>query len=233
MFNRHPAVEVLPIAGGQACYVIDDALREPDRWVELAAQHADAFEALPGNAYPGPELRMPDGISAALDAFFARHVRERIGAGGTLSVYSRLSMVTVPPERLQPRQWLCHRDRLSTVPGERAIASVLYLFRDAMLGGTRFYLPTRPAAQIDVLVHESGALTREAFAAKYGLAAGYMTGSNAYFQCALTVEPRWNRLIFYDGGLFHCSDIRVPERLSADPRVGRLTFNGFFTCRSE
>jgi hypothetical protein len=38
-------------------------------------------------------------------------------------------------------------------------------------------------------------------------------------------------LIFYDGMLFHAGDIRTPDRLSDDPAVGRLTLNGFFTCR--
>jgi hypothetical protein len=38
-------------------------------------------------------------------------------------------------------------------------------------------------------------------------------------------------MIYYDGGLFHSGDIGEPSQLSADPRVGRLTLNGFFTCR--
>jgi hypothetical protein len=38
-------------------------------------------------------------------------------------------------------------------------------------------------------------------------------------------------MLFYNGDLFHCGDITAPARLSADPRTGRLTLNGFFTCR--
>jgi hypothetical protein len=45
------------------------------------------------------------------------------------------------------------------------------------------------------------------------------------------VPAKWNRLIFYDGGMLHSGDIRKPERMSPDPRVGRLTLNGFFTSR--
>ena len=52
-----------------------------------------------------------------------------------------------------------------------------------------------------------------------------------WFEKVGTVPPRWNRVIFYDGSLFHCSDIPEPGRLSPDPRQGRLTLNGFFTCR--
>ena len=38
-------------------------------------------------------------------------------------------------------------------------ASVLYLFKDPALGGTNFFVPRRPQAEIDLLVHESGTLT--------------------------------------------------------------------------
>jgi hypothetical protein len=45
------------------------------------------------------------------------------------------------------------------------------------------------------------------------------------------VPPRFNRLIFYDGSLFHAGDIPHPGLLRDDVRSGRLTFNGFFVCR--
>ena len=38
-------------------------------------------------------------------------------------------------------------------------------------------------------------------------------------------------MIFYDGSILHSGDILAPEKLSADPRIGRLTLNGFFTSR--
>jgi hypothetical protein len=38
-------------------------------------------------------------------------------------------------------------------------------------------------------------------------------------------------LIFYSGTVFHSGHITAPERLCDDPRRGRLTLNGFFTCR--
>ena len=83
---------------------------------------------------------------------------------------------------------------------------------------------------IDLLVHESGTLDSAAFARKYGVARGYLTESNDWFEKVAHIEPRWNRAIFYDGTLFHCSDIPAPERLSEDPARGRLTLNGFFHC---
>lgn len=104
--------------------------------------------------------------------------------------------------------------------GQCIAASVLYLFGDAALGGTSFYVPRRPMDEIARLVHDSRTMGVEAFSARHGLRAGYMSGSNAYFELVLTVPARWNRLIFYDGGVFHCGQIAAPEKLSADPRSG-------------
>ena len=231
MFNPRAQVEVVPIDATHACYVVDDALAEPERWVARAAEHRDAFEDSPHNAYPGPELRMPAQVTARLDVFFAEHVRARLGVRRTIRSHSRLALATRAPHELDPRQWICHRDRLGMSPVECASASVLYLFRDVRLGGTSFFAPRRPIAEIERLVDDSASMRREVFAARYGIAAGYLTASNAWFEKLATIPPRFNRLIFYDGSLFHGSDIAEPSLLSPDPRVGRLTLNGFFVGR--
>jgi len=230
MFNPRPQVQVLPITDEHACYVIDDVLLEPELLRARAVAMRDRFEMAPYNAYPGLELRMPDDFSQRLDDYFRLHVRTRLGARRTLRRYSRLALATLDPQDLQPAQCICHRDRLGLSAGQRVAASVLYLFDDAALGGTSFYLPTRPAAETAQLLRDSGALDAAAFAAKYGIARGYMTGPNDWFEQALSVPAKWNRLIFYDGGLFHSGDIHHPERLDPDPARGRLTLNGFFVC---
>ncbi len=230
MFNPKPRVEMIPIHGPHSCFVIDDALLEPERLVELAQEHRTDFAPAPFNAYPGLELRMGESFSARLDDFFRLHVRARLGARRTLRMYSRLALVTTPPGELQPRQSICHRDRLDFAAHQCIAASVVYLFKEPDLGGTSFFVPDRPQEEIDRLVHDSGILDAEAFATRHGLARGYMRESNAFFRRALTVPARWNRLIFYDGGIFHSGDIGRPELLSDQPSTGRLTLNGFFTC---
>jgi hypothetical protein len=40
-------------------------------------------------------------------------------------------------------------------------------------------------------------------------------------------------MIFYDGGILHSGDRLAPEKLSADPRIGRLTLSGFFFRRGN
>ncbi len=231
LFNPDPHVQVFPLGGGHACYVVDDALREPDRWVDYAVEQRERFLDQPHNAYPGPELRMPEAMSAQLDLFFAAHIRRQLGARRTLRMYSRLSMVTRAPHELRPLQWICHVDRLEVEPGQCLAASVLYLFGDESLGGTSFYAPRRPLDQIARLVQDSTTMAATAFTDAYGVQPGYMTGSNQWFEKIATVPPRWNRLIFYNGGLFHSGDIAAPDKLDSDPRKGRLSLNGFFVCR--
>jgi hypothetical protein len=44
------------------------------------------------------------------------------------------------------------------------------------------------------------------------------------------VPARWNRMAFYDGTVFHSGDVGSAQALVDDPRIGRLTLNGFFSC---
>jgi hypothetical protein len=129
-------------------------------------------------------------------------------------------------------QWQCHRDRLGSGPrGLRLGAMVNYLFRDSELGGTSFYRSRLSEEDTERMIDDAGRMGAAEFSARYGLEAGYLQGSNRYFERLAQVSAAWNRLLFYNGDLFHSGDITAPARLSANPRVGRLTLNGFFTCR--
>lgn len=234
MLNPAPRIASLDIAPGHRAFVVDDALLEPQRWVDLAVEHRARFERSPHNAFPGPELRLPEGVAARLGDFFSRHLRARLGARRIERAHARLSLATLQPGELQPRQWIAHRDRLDPEAGRLTVACVLYLFHDAALGGTAFFVPQRSLHETRVLVHESGQLAAAEFSARHGLAAGYMTASNPWFEKTASVPARFNRLVFYDGGaVFHTSDIAAPGKLTEDPRTGRLTLNGFFVCRAR
>lgn len=231
VFNPNPRIQVLPISAHDACYVIDDALLEPDAWVEYASSRAEAFADASFNAYPGGELRLPDAAAAPLDRFFSTHLRRAFGVRRTLRMYARLAMVTRPPHALRPWQTIPHRDRLGGDASERVVASVLYLFRDERLGGTHFFAPRRGADDIATLLRDANALSPGDFSARHGLAQAYANESSDWFERVLTVPARWNRLIVYRGDRFHSGQIADPARLDADPRRGRLTLNGFWTCR--
>ena len=230
-FNPDPTISSVPLPGGTEVVVIDDVLLDPDGLVEWA--RGAAFAPPMGYPYPGVVVPAPSGLSDRFPDFFAQHARTRLDARRTLEHDVRVSMVTTRPEELDPRQWQCHRDRVTTDPGVIFIGSVLYLFREPALGGTSFYVPRQSPSATDRIQYDSQTLDAETFSARYGLKAGYMDGGNAYFDCVARVPAAWNRMILYDAGFFHSGDIGRPDLLTADPTTARLTLNGFFNCRRQ
>ena len=230
-FNPAPAISTVPLPGGFDVVVVDDVLLDPDGLVAWARQKE--FQPAASFPYPGVIVGAPAGLAARFADFFAQHARTQLHARRTLSHDVRLSMVTTPPEQLDPRQWQCHRDRVTTDPGIVFVASVLYLFRDPALGGTSFYVPRQSPAATDRIQVDSQTLSPGQFTARYGLKAGYMDGGNAYFDCVARVPAAWNRMILYDAGFFHSGDIGRPDLLTTDPATARLTLNGFFNCRRQ
>jgi len=231
VFRPHPRIERVALANGESCYVVDDALLEPERFVEWAAAHREEFRPVDFNAYPGTYRMMPAAIEQALQDFFNRNMRSCFDARRLQKVHCRLSMVTLPPSALRPYQWLCHTDRSGLDASQSIQATVLYLFKDPDLGGTSFYAPKLSHEETARLFADTTTLSNDEFAQRYGMEPGYMRESNACFERIGGVPARWNRLIFYDGSFLHSGDIPLPGRLTDDPSNGRLTFNGFFVSR--
>lgn len=230
-FNPRPRIEALRFDAQASCLVVDEALRDPDALRRYAMARRGDFVQAPFNAYPGIELPMPSEFSARLQDFFDRHIRNSLGGRRTVRMNSRLAMVTAPPVALEPRQRICHRDSAWIDPAHAIAASVLYLFEDETLGGTNFYRPRLPEARIRQLVHDSSVMDRANFDARHpSIRQDYMGESNDYFERIGKVPARWNRMIFYDGRLFHSGEVGGPQALTGDPATGRLTLNGFFTC---
>lgn len=230
MFNPAPVVQRIALGDAAVC-IIDDALQQPERWVELARRHAGSFIEAPGNAYPGLELPMPESIVAQCTAFFDQHLRDGFGLRRTLHAHAKLALATHPETRLQPFQVIPHVDRQQMEAGQAAMASVLYLFNDETLGGTSFYRPRADAARLAGLFKDAARLDAESFCLLHGLPRAYPAASNEWFEHVLTLPPRWNRLIVYPGTVFHSSHLPDPSKLRVDPGQGRLTLNGFYTCK--
>ena len=230
-FNPTPAISTVALPGGHLAVVIDDMLLDPDGLVAWAREQP--FHPPAGYTYPGVVVDAPQVLSQRFADHFAQHARTRLQARRTLAHDVRLSMVTTPPGELDPRQWQCHRDRVSMDPATLYVASVLYLFRDPALGGTSFYVPRQSPSATDRIQYDSQTLSAAQFSARYGLQPGYMDGSNAYFDCVARVPAAWNRMILYDAGFFHSGDIGRPDLLTTDPATARLTLNGFFSCRRQ
>ena len=231
LFNPHMTIARVPLANGQCCYVADDVLLEPERMLAWAQAHKEAFRPVDFSAYPGQFVFLPAEANAAIEMFFLQQMRPLFDARRLVRMHARLSMVTLPPQALRPAQWLCHSDHFGLERSQSIQASVLYLFKDAGLGGTGFYEPARPADEMAALFADAIKLPAAEFTARYGIEPGYLRRSNAYFHRTGGVEARWNRMVFYDGTILHSGDIVAPWRLSDDPLRGRLTLNGFFTCR--
>ena len=228
--NPAARVSAVPIAPGELCIVVDQALANPEGLIAWAA--AQDFRPPQGFPYPGVMVDAPPAVSARVGDYFAQHVRGRLGGRRTLSTTVRLSLVALSPQQLRPVQWQCHRDRLGPATHDVRLAGmVTYLFRDSELGGTSFYRSLLSDDETERMIDDAGRMSAAEFSARYGLTAGYLCGSNRYFERVAQIPAVWNRMLFYNGDLFHSADIGAPARLSADPCAGRLTLNGFFTCR--
>ncbi len=216
--------------GKRKCVLVDDALPAPEQLRELAAKHWAAFTPPQANAFPGPELALPEtaawGLAQAIQALAAEYLGMPTAPQALQSVFARLSVVTRKAHELDPIQRLCHRDRLAAPPGSRVLAAVLYLFHDPALGGTNFFSPTDPERIAERMAIAASASHAE-LDAHIGPARGYLCTSNAWFTHTATVPARFNRLLAYDGSEFHGSAIEDAALLQANPDRGRLAINVF------
>ncbi len=232
--NPDARVEVMTLADGARVFIVDDFAQDPDALVALLQSDQQRFKPVPGHPYPGPQLGLPDSMLAELDAFFRQRLGGALQLGAPLGAMARFSRVVQDPATLDARQRLCHRDDSGMAADETVAAAVHYLFKDEQLGGTVFFRSLMSEADTARLRHDADVLDASAFGDKYGLAPGYMTESNRYFEVIGRVPARWNRAIFYDGGIFHSGDIRWAAARAgylADP--GRLTLNAFFKSRKR
>lgn len=138
---------------------------------------------------------------------------------------SCFSLVTTPPGDLVPLQRLPHYDRASS---GRVIGVMHYLLGPES-GGTAFYRQQRTGFEIitddriDAYMAAIAADDRE-----YGPPPpGYYYGNSERYELIGEVEAQPDRMILYPGRLLHSGVIPAPEKLSADPREGRLTVNLF------
>lgn len=231
MLNPAARISVVPIFDDHQCVIIDDFMLEPQELVDHAARNHGHFRNDPRNYYPGPELPLAGTFAARVQDCFLQHVRTPLKVRRLLGMVSRLSLVTRGPGEVLPAQRMPHRDSDGLPAGEGVAAMVLYLFQDERFGGTSFFKSKVPLPEITALLQE---LKRHELAGATPPADGpptFAIGSSRYFDKVLTIAPRYNRAIFYDGAVFHSGDLHAPELMVNDPRAGRLTVNAFFRVR--
>jgi hypothetical protein len=231
LLNPQPRISVVPIFDGHQCVIIDDFMLEPEALVGYAANNHAHFRDVAGNYYPGPELPLAGTFAARVQDAFLQHVRTPLKARRILDMKSRLSLVTRRPEDLLPGQRLPHRDFTGLPAGVGVGAMVLYLFQDERFGGTSFFRPKVREQEITALLDDLRRREQAGETSAPDVPPTFAIASSRYFEKVLTVEPRYNRAIFYNGEIFHSGHIHMPELMVNDPRRGRLTVNAFFQLR--
>lgn len=208
--------------------LIDDFGGAVDAVIALAEALAP-FPEVRGGYYPGVR-RMIAQTDAEADAYVERtcEAAARFIAGAFEFdsfdlVEASFSLVSRAPSELRPAQRAPHFDSTD----QRHLALLHYL-RVPAGSGTAFFRQRSTGIErvtdgnVDQFVK---AATRAAAALPAD--AGYIQGSDEFYEQIGAIEAVPDRLIIYQGSLLHSGIIPPTAVLSADPRQGRLTANLF------
>jgi hypothetical protein len=231
VFTDRPKVTAAPLVPGVHAFIIDNALAEPETLVQFAQRTRGAFRASPEGSAPGLELRMAESFSTKFEEFFRQHLRGFFDARRSLERVSRLSIHTRAPHTLPPSQWLPQRIGTTLHREQTVVVAQLFLSADEKLGGLSFFFPKRTVRETFNVINDSYALNSSAFEGKYRLRADDMRASNDLFHLAQTIPAKFNRMVIFDGAMFHASQITRETPLSDSATDGRLTFDAFLTCK--
>lgn len=211
--------------GGQPSpvVIIDNAFTDAQAITDYGRTEA-AFTA-PVTAYPGLNAHLtPDFLRPVIAALRpVLHGVFGIAEGLPLGNTAYFGLVTLRPEALSPGQALPHVDAVG-----RGLAMVAYLC-DEDQGGTGFY--RHRSTGLERLTPENIAVYNAAlqFETRNGRPPAYAVGDHPLFELTGSTAARFNRLVMYNCNLLHSGQVN-PERLSADPKQGRLTLNAFIAA---
>lgn len=221
METENWSVEHLKIGDEQSSLiVIDGAYSDPESVIEDAASK-DYARITP--YYPGIRAAVSEYLTQSLMTRLQPVLQKTFGHDAWAGEHW-YSIVTTPPEKLAPIQRLPHVD--GTDPDQ--IAYLAYLHRTGH-GGTGFF--RNKSTGFETITADRFPTYQKALhedVGRHGLpAARYNTQGEPIFTRFHEVEGLFNRLIIYRGNLLHSGLIDNDADLSPDPRIGRLTVNGF------
>jgi hypothetical protein len=211
----HTGNERLPVI------IVDAFSQDPETLISRATE---AVFIDVGSRYPGVRAPAPQEYVDSLLAAMAPDIQENFGAPACSELdLCAYSMVTTPAEQLRPIQRIPHFDG----PDADRIAFLHYLCAPHQ-GGTSFYRhrATRWESVTSTRVEEYRSAVVTELARDSPLA-DYVAEDTRYFERVHRVDAAFNRLIIYRGNALHSGDISSRTVLSEDPRLGRLTINGF------
>ncbi len=229
--NPNYTLQSQTIKSGHECLIIDDFLDNAEEviaWAETARPHFLHQE----RAYPGLILPLDESVADPLHRFIRSELSRAFGfLRGGIDFQTQVSLTTMQPEDFSWIQCLPHSDPRQSADRVN-YATVLYLFEDQSLGGTGFYRWRdlefwQDMTQRQLNDPEGGLeLLRERFE-MFRKPWQYTTESNEAVELLTMVPARFNRIICYSGDIPHNAFVSHPERLTDDPRSGRLTLNSF------
>ena len=187
------------------------------------------FPVLEQNSYPGLR-RIIDPADVAANAYVERlcdaaapFIGGAFGVDDFSLIEASFSMVTTVPSDLSLPQRAPHFD--STDPKYLAL---LHYLRVPDGTGTAFYRQRSTGIErvtdLNVSIFVPVAQVQ---ATQLPEDAGYIAGSDQFFEQIGAVEAVPDRLIIYQGSLLHSGIIPPDMAFSTDPREGRLTANLF------
>ncbi len=202
----------------QPLIIVDEVLSDPQALI--AEADAAAFrKPAPGSRYPGLNAPLPQAYKTVVATELLPRLLPHFGVTPQpLPLFGFFGVATQAPDDMDVRQAAPHIDAFSL----NSFASVHYLF-EGDLGGTAFF---RHRASGHELITPSRSYSFER--AKRQELDGFDGSGEAaraqFFEPVATIEPRFNRLIFYRAGQIHYGQVQA-----GSPR--RLTANLFFGIR--
>jgi hypothetical protein len=203
--------------------VVDELVADADGLVALAA--TKQYGAV-DSYYPGVRARAPLSYQQFVLAMFREVFRDVFGLGSRVLRFTscHFSVVTQQPAGLVHLQRVPHVDSFAY----DELAFVHYLFK-RKLGGTAFYRHRATGFEIIDARRALGYLETVARekAGPDAPPAAYINGDTALYEQIDRHEGIFNRLLMYRRNSLHSPCIDPDMVLSADPRAGRLSLNGF------
>lgn len=224
--NPAARVRIIPIGlSREPVIAVEEALLDPEAAIEQAAHLS--FEAADEGrgGFPGVRAQAPRAIAEMLVGGAMPLIERVFGLkrASLSGVDASFSIVTAPPAALHPMQRIPHIDTRDP----RRLAILCYLGRGGM-GGTAFFRQDSTGLeQVGPDSFDSYHAARRADLGRVPPDGGYPGAGTAGYTETAHFEARFNRLLVYRSCSLHSGVIPSDTRLSADPRVGRLTINIF------
>lgn len=220
--NRDARIQVWRIGKEkQPVFVVDDAFEGIDELVEFAAR---SHFVMPeeNSYYPGLNAQLPSNYLPTLLPALQRPLVDVFNAAPISQnrCFGFFGLSNLPPADMRIRQALPHTDSANV----GSFATVHFL--STAFGGTAFYRHRTTGFEVvsNVRSHEFNTVR------SHEIEGPERPPLDALYEEIAYAEPVFNRLILYRATQLHSARMENVDRLSSDPRTGRLTVNTFLNA---